>query len=1058
MSSPQQPQASPPPGESGAGQVKAFFEQWWQVVTTVALALASLLTALGVENKPAQAIGALLAPVFVGVGVFFWRRTRRRRQKATAEEEWRRHEQELRGGRASFRGSLSYRKGDTLPGVQRGVDVRGTADKIADAGFSFGVVTGGLGCGKTSLLDAGVRPALERIGFSVLFLPSPRQPRARGRTADAEPAALVKALAKTVREQLPPTEESSQGRVLIIDQMEELFADLKDPADRHEVGKLFEKLTRSGVRIVLGVRRDYFLDVYNLSDHTPSLIAHKNLFELDYFTPLEAEEVIRECASQDAQVNLDDGFPRTAAVDLTKDDGRVRPVELQIVCTALRGALRLSDYRGAGGAGGILSKYVGDTVETCPHPRAGRRLLRAACRFAERLKEDPQTADEFRGKVGLPDATPELVTRIIRHFEEARLLVRERDDAAPHDSGPRYQIPHDYLIGSIADATRQEVSRTEEADQYVEYHLREKTVIPFGRWWFIRRHADPVLLSRPDAGRLMRRSLFIHVGRVVGVAAALLLANLLLLGVGTAERVWQREIIATHHPDGQLAAGLQGFDARSVYVTLLRRDGPPRLLTSPRSRSGRDTVKLWEVIEGVNPASRHMGKITSSIIADNCDGFRLIDRRFILHVPVMTKESQFSVLDLDSLDPQPHLTPIRCFWSENERTQIVLGREMVLYRIGVKSYNIWSLTTNSQVGSVNGATFDLDDRSALLTADPPRFLYINDDRSVSLFACDKGKLIASLKWGVTVHAITADERRGLVYTLEQKMEPARPSPDETDKKITFDPATERWALCRWSLTDGTERPPRREIPRPNSWGDPAIRGGLNGDSVSGPVPVAQSIEFHLLELAGDGRYLVLRPQIGPSQDVIELLDANTLASVHPRGGERSRLLEVHPSVVAWAIPGGLGVWDLQRTPVVHIVLAGLDLEKIRYVVVSRDRTRLAALLSTGKLELWDLTDGSRIRELVPAAANASPENTDIFDSLTGNCLCESAGPARIRLYDWSDGRLLADLTDVGGQERVIHYDGVSRQVYVWSDRGDCVKYTEWRQTLARFRLWRTGHD
>jgi hypothetical protein len=1042
MTSAQPPQiSSAHSGESGAGPVKAFFEQWWQVVTTVGLALASLLTALGVENKPAQAAGALLAPVFVGVGVYFWRRALRRRKQADAEEEWRRHEQEHRGGRAAFRGSLSYRKGDPLPGARRGEEVRATADKIADAGFSFGVVTGGLGCGKTSLLDAGVRPALEESGFSVLFIPSPRQPRSRGGTADAEPTAQVRAFAKAVREQLPPAEESPRGRVLIVDQMEELFADLKAPPGRHEVGKLFEKLTRSGVRVVLGVRRDYFLDVYKLSEHIPSLVPHKNLFELDYFTPEEAEEVIRECAARDDRVSLDDGFPRAAAADLTKDDGRVRPVELQIVCTALRGALRLSDYRGAGGAGGILSKYVGATVETCPLPRAGRRLLRAACRFAERLKEDPQTADQFRMKVGLPEATPELVIRVIRHFEDARLLVRERDEtAAPPETTPRYQLPHDYLIGSIADATRQEVTRAEEADQYLEYHLREKTVIPLARWWFIRRHADPARLSRPDAARLMRRSLFTHVGRVSGVAAALLLANLLLLGVGTAERAWQREVVGTHRPDGQLIddgwGNVDGFAGRSLSLHPLGGDGPPRLL-SGLDAFGNGPVRLWEVREGVNPESPRVGKVTVSTLAENCRSILSHDERFLLHAPGKG-EGRFVALDLvtGKSDPTPIPSPTHAGPPFED-----WGRGLLAYEFAPTTYKLWSLAARAELGSVSNleTAFGL---YGVLTTDPPRLIIpctaLKDRReTIGLFDYEADARVAELAREGWVFAVAVDDRRGLVYTLEEE---------------GGEPGARTLRLYRWGLADGREHPPRREFPPPPLW---ARRPREPGRPEATDPP-----SFELLRLVGDGRYLLVRPARGrqDTRALIDVLDPDTLASVLPPGGDLARFLDVYPPVLAWAVPGGVEVWDFQRAPAARPVLAGFDLTKLRKVVVSRDRGRLATLLSTGKLELWDLADGSRKREIVAEAGTAVAENAWIFDSLTGNCLCESAGPARIRLYDWGDGRLLADLTDVGGRDRVIHYDGVSRQVYVWSDRGDCVKYTEWMRTLGRFRLWRTGHD
>jgi hypothetical protein len=61
---------------------------------------------------------------------------------------------------------------------------------------------------------------------------------------------------------------------------------------------------------------------------------------------------------------LDDQFPRVVAGDLTKDDGLDRPIELQIVCTALRGTLYLRDYRTVGGAEGMRQVCRGAGVGT----------------------------------------------------------------------------------------------------------------------------------------------------------------------------------------------------------------------------------------------------------------------------------------------------------------------------------------------------------------------------------------------------------------------------------------------------------------------------------------------------------------------------------------------------------------------------------------------------------------------------------------------------------------------------------------------------------------------
>src|SRR5262249_25497727 len=134
---------------------------------------------------------------------------------------------------------------------------------------------------------------------------------------------------------------------------------------------------------------------------------------------------------------------------------------------------------------------------------------------------------------------------------------------------------------------------------------------------------------------------------------------------------------------------------------------------------------------------------------------------------------------------------------------------------------------------------------------------------------------------------------------------------------------------------------------------------------------------------------------------------------------------------------------------------GLNLTTVTRSVVSRDKNYLAAFHQTGKLEVWDLKTGTA-RTLV--SENDSLTQQDVIqDRLTVSCLCEYAAFGRLRLYDWTSGKLLAELTNVP-QPKVIHYDASGRRVYVWTSRGDCVMYTERRRVFRRFRLWRTGRD
>jgi hypothetical protein len=67
-----------------------------------------------------------------------------------------------------LRGLLPFEDGDRLHG--RRLDVQSLITIIRSTGFSFGVVWGASGCGKTSLLRAGLLPALRESGLLPFYL------------------------------------------------------------------------------------------------------------------------------------------------------------------------------------------------------------------------------------------------------------------------------------------------------------------------------------------------------------------------------------------------------------------------------------------------------------------------------------------------------------------------------------------------------------------------------------------------------------------------------------------------------------------------------------------------------------------------------------------------------------------------------------------------------------------------------------------------------------------------------------------------------------------------
>jgi hypothetical protein len=158
-----------------------IFKTWSAPVGTLAGALATLLiTLFGVEGTRAQLIGYSAVVALLGVGLFVYKKvTDKQRAKAAREE--RLNTWVETGKRTAFRGLYPYGESDQLPSTQRQREARRLVVQMTDSDFSFGILCGDSGCGKTSLLRSELQGKLKeeaaktRSGFRVLYISNPRE-------------------------------------------------------------------------------------------------------------------------------------------------------------------------------------------------------------------------------------------------------------------------------------------------------------------------------------------------------------------------------------------------------------------------------------------------------------------------------------------------------------------------------------------------------------------------------------------------------------------------------------------------------------------------------------------------------------------------------------------------------------------------------------------------------------------------------------------------------------------------------------------------------------------
>ncbi|MCP2242599.1 nSTAND1 domain-containing NTPase [Lentzea aerocolonigenes] len=276
------------------------------------------------EVAIADSRGCLLIPLLAEKGV-----THQliERQQYTSDDPALAREQVLtRVRRLDSRGLPEWRDGDNpYPGMApftaarsslffgRAAEVRKLAAQVrADDGRAVLAITGSSGCGKSSLLRAGLLPAMGTDpGWLVV---EPWSPEGDARYS------LAKALSETakrhgltwfpwdVREKLAQLRglreladalliaQGTGSRVLVaIDQAEELFAPSADVEDRTALAELLTEAIAGPVRVVVTVRSEYLDDLAALPGLSAEAIGHELLGPL-------AKDMLRIAIEEPARI------------------------------------------------------------------------------------------------------------------------------------------------------------------------------------------------------------------------------------------------------------------------------------------------------------------------------------------------------------------------------------------------------------------------------------------------------------------------------------------------------------------------------------------------------------------------------------------------------------------------------------------------------------------------------------------------------------------------------------------------------------------------------------
>lgn len=310
------------------------------------------------------------------------------------------------------------------------------------------------GSGKTSLINAGVRPQLKKMGYKTIYT----------RLEDEPTFSVCQAVSKAINISIcsqdetlydlmkKAAKESGKPLVIFLDQFEEFFIEKRDKKELRQ--KFIEQVAKIKyddelpVFLVLSLREDYFVKLYEFREAIPSIFQNNANIRLEPFTDEAARRAI-EGPLESVDCAFEEGMVDTLVKDLKKNRAGIEPITLQIVCSTLWNQkpedskqIHMTTYEACGRADKILNNFIDERLKKVHWYQ--RRLM---VKVFEALKT-PDNTKQYRHfealQTQLSVKRPQRLKKILQKLSHHDILRKEERGGTN-----RYEFKHDYLVKEV---------------------------------------------------------------------------------------------------------------------------------------------------------------------------------------------------------------------------------------------------------------------------------------------------------------------------------------------------------------------------------------------------------------------------------------------------------------------------------------------------------------------------------------------------------------------------------------------------------------------------------
>ncbi|HMV83253.1 MAG TPA: ATP-binding protein, partial [Blastocatellia bacterium] len=432
-----------------------------------------------------------------------------------------------------FRGAAALTDAEGLYGREKELD--NLITRALSVATRFLTIWGETGCGKTSIVMAGLLPAMEKekseaTGESRYLPVVVRQwDEPETRIHEAIEAAGPTADPPTVRPTLHDAvkrlaEQSGKTIVIVCDQFEQFFTTHTDFSRRAPLLKAIGQCLkdyRISCKFLFIIRQDHLGQMVEFELDKDAFIAEPLQYDKRFHLPLfSAADAARALGHQVDRAGLDwpdkEGFIKTVIADLTHED-RVRPIEMQLIGAALAasGINTQKEFAREGRSEGLMVEYLRLTLNSLKQNKASVRTMRQMllALVGEPARRLALTAEQIANRANVKLSE---VHRLLRLLLEHHLVRRIGDlpgeQAAATEADALYELMHDELVNLTLIMTRDLQDKRRQATRVLvraleDLKLNPRHTITLREWNLVRDHGGASDLKNPKVKALLRRSL-----------------------------------------------------------------------------------------------------------------------------------------------------------------------------------------------------------------------------------------------------------------------------------------------------------------------------------------------------------------------------------------------------------------------------------------------------------------------------------------------------------------------------------------------------------------------